>query len=70
MELDFTRLLSTHEVARRLDLSTDYVRRVIRSGRIPSTPTSLGRLVRPQDVDAFARRRQLVTAGDAGGAVA
>jgi hypothetical protein len=60
--------LSTLDVARQLDLSPERVRQLARAGRIPFTPTAIGRLYDPEAVRALAEaRRQLVGPADAGG---
>lgn len=48
-----TRCYSTSEAARRMDVSPDRVRQLLRTGRIPFTPTPLGRLLDADAVDAL-----------------
>lgn len=54
---DLPQMLSRSEVARSLGVSGELVTRWLRDGRLPSTRTSLGRLVRVEDVEQLRRER-------------
>ena len=50
--------LSSSQVGRILEVSSERVRQWIRSGKLPAVETSLGYLVRSEDVDAMRRERE------------
>lgn len=50
-------LLAPYEVARQLGVSGQAVRQWLAAGRLPCITTPLGRLVRAEDLEAFARVR-------------
>lgn len=50
--------LSPTEAGRRLGLSAERVRQLVRAGTLPSIPTPLGHLIRREDVDELAEARR------------
>lgn len=54
---DHDLLLTTSQVARRLEVSVDRVRQLTRGGRLPFRQTPLGRLYETTAVEAFAAQR-------------
>ncbi|NLI77476.1 MAG: helix-turn-helix domain-containing protein [Candidatus Riflebacteria bacterium] len=59
--------LTVAEVARRLGLSTDRTRYLVRIGRIPAfRPGGRKYLIRPEDLEAFIRANSNRPAGKAG----
>ncbi len=50
--------LSTAQAARAADRSEQLIRQLMRSGELPSVRTSIGRLVRPQDLQRFLETRK------------
>lgn len=59
-------LLTTAQAARVLGVSDVYVRSLLRSKRLPSISTPLGRLIRPSDVECLAQTRASRQAVDSG----
>ncbi len=54
---ELERLLSPSQAARRIGVSDASVALYLRSGKLPAVRTAIGRLIRPEDVDEFARAR-------------
>jgi len=50
--------LSPSEAGRRAGVSSARIIQLARAGQLPYIQTSLGRLLRPADVDEYARRRR------------
>ena len=50
--------LTTGQTARRLDVSAERVRQLLRAGALPFVKTPLGSLVPEQAVDAYAQTRR------------
>ncbi len=57
-------VVSTGPAARRLGVSDSYVRRLLRSGRLPAIPTPLGRLIPRDALDEFALARERAASSD------
>ena len=55
--MDSEEWISTGEASRLLDVSAQWVRILIRSGRLEATPTLAGYIMRRSDVEAIARER-------------
>ena len=55
--------LSPGQAARLLGCSTEYVRKLARTGRLPYTMTPLGRLFPSEAVEELARRRGVAQRG-------
>ncbi len=54
-------LLSTGETARRLNLSTDWVRQLARKGELPGIPTTNGYVFPVEAIAKYAEERRGVT---------
>jgi excisionase family DNA binding protein len=53
--------LSVIQVAHRLNLTPERIRQLANAGKIPYERTTLGRLFRPEDVEAFVQERAQAT---------
>jgi Helix-turn-helix domain len=54
---DLPGVLSTSQVARRLELCDSRIRQLLASGQLKSEPTPFGRLIRVEDLEAFIQER-------------
>ena len=58
--------LSPSEAGRRVGVSSARIIQLARAGKLPCIETTLGRLLRPADVDEYARTRQRRRRGQTG----